>query len=427
MPEYRPISTDRRAEFDAVLRQAFAAERGPGSDPPDENDWPPELSDPRGLFADDELVTVCKLYHLEATIRGEWTRIGGLGGVATPPEHRREGYARQLLRNALEEYRADGVDLVALWPATVRFYRSLGWGTANRIAEADVPPKQLRDLAEATTDWRVRELDVDDWEQLRGVEEARAERFGLSLRRSERWWRERTLATWPDEPRPYVYGLEERGTDGLEDARTDGDLLGYCLLEVESADDGPVLLVQDLAAVDRDAQRALLGFLGNFDSQVESVRLRGPIARDVLEFVPDPDAADVELDATESPMVRLIDVARGLSSLAWPADVDAEVVLDVDDPLFDSNDGAFAVEVADGEAAVERLDGADPTSAADGTDPTSAADARLDVGALSRLAVGAISVERAIDLGAFELRREAARDDLAAAFPAEPVCLRAFF
>lgn len=416
MPEYRPVTDDHRIEFRGILQQAFDPEQGPTSELPVEEiaeQWPPELCDPRGLFVGDELVAVCKLYWLEATVRGEWTSIGGFGGVATPPEHRRNGYARQLLREALREYREAGVDLVVLWPATVRFYQQLGWGTANRVLEAELPPAQLSKL-ERPADGRIRQLDRDDWERLRPVETERAERIGLSLRRTESWWRERTLGPWPDEPAPYVYGYER-----------EGEIAGYVLthLRSESGEDGRLLDAQDLAAADRDAERALLGFLGDHDSQASTVRLSGPLARDVLEFVPDPDAVDVTIDTTEGPMARLADVQRGLSALSWPASASAELVLSVEDPLLDRNDEAFRLDVSDGEATVE-------PAAAD-----AAPDAALDVGTLSRLAVGALETERAIDLGAIEVRDGTAgsappgevRDALAAAFPTEPVYLREFF
>lgn len=413
MASYEPVPASRRDEFRATQRQAFHPESGPAADESDDGPWPPALFAPRGVVAGDDLAAVCNLYDLEATVRGEWTAVGGFGGVATRPEHRRQGHARHLLCEALREYRADGVDLTVLWPASVPFYRGLGWGTASRELRATVPPEQLQGLdappeSGAAADrapgaeGRVRQLDVEDWERLRPVETARARRFGLSLRRSETWWRERTLAAWPDEPAPYAYGLER-----------DGDLAGYVLLRFQP-DDGRRLVVRDLAGVDRPAERALLAFLGDHDSQAAGVELSGPLARELLELVSDPATVDIAVDGSEGPMVRLTDVERGLASLSWPAAVEATLTLLVDDPLLDANDGVFEVAVADGDATVRRA-------------PEAAVDVALGVGALSRLAVGAIDVDRAVELGAIDVRRDPARDELAAAFPTEPVYLREFF
>ena len=420
MADYRPITDDHRARYHAIMQQAFDAESGPapsyaaGDADEDPEDWPPDLSDPRGLVVEHEetgaeVVSTCKLYYLDATVRGEWTQIGGLGGVATPPEHRRKGYSRETLRGALAEYRENGVDLVTLWPSTVRFYRGLGWGVANRKQRARVPPAQLGSIEGADPaggdDGRFRQLDADDWERLRRVEVERAERFGLSLRRSEDWWRKRTLAAWPGDPGPYVYGYE-----------VDGDLRGYVLTHVRDGgegSDGSELKVQDLAGVDHDAERTLLGFLANYDSQVDSVLLDGPLASDLPELVPDPG----ELDVTESvgTMVRLTDVRRWLEGYDWPADLEDRFVLDVTDPLIDRNDDQFVVHVADGDAAVESAGG------------DLAGDAALGVGTLSRLAIGAIDVGRAERLCDLRVHDDGVRATLESAFPPEPVYLREFF
>jgi len=427
MAEYRPVTDSHRARYHAIMQQAFDPESGPeltyaeGDADEDPEDWPPDLSDPRGLFvkgtpdgADGtEIVSTCKLYTLDATVRGEWTEIGGLGGVATPPEHRRHGYSKETLRGSLEEYRDDGVDLVTLWPSTVRFYRGLGWGTVAWTTTVDVPPAQLSEIDTGdgvdgdvedgdVGDGRFRQLDVEDWERLRDVEVARAERFGLSLRRSEDWWRKRTLAAWPGETAPYVHGYE-----------LEGDLQGYVLSRAREGEDGRRLEVQDLAGVDHATERILLDWLANFDSQVASVRLQGPLAADLLELVPDP--GELEVERTVGSMIRLTDVERGLANLSWPSDASGRFALDVDDPLLERNDGTFVVDVEDGTAAVESV----------GVQPE--ADATVGVGTLSRLAVGSIGVERAERTGDLEIHDEPVRSTLEATFEPGPVCLREFF
>jgi len=397
MGEYRGVPEEHRNRYWAILEQGFHAERGPL----DAVEETADLFEPRGVFAADELVAVCKPYYLEATVRGSWETIGGLGGVATPPEHRGDGYARDLLQGVLEEYRGDGVDLVALWPFSERFYRDLGWGTALRYEQADLPPEQLAGVA-GDAPGSVRQLDGDDWERLRRVDEAVAERYDLTLRRSETWWRERTLAEWPDDAAPYVYGYE-----------VDGELAGYVLTRIEETDDGRRLRVQNLAGVDHDAELALLGFLADFRTQAETVRVYGPMADAIQDLLHDPEEATVE--RKQGPMIRLADVDRGLAGMDWPTDVEGTVVLDVADPLLDRNDGRFSVAVDDGTASVESVD--------EGRTP----DAAVDVATLSRLAVGAIDVERAERFDGLAVKRDENRAVLDAAFRARPVFLREFF
>ena len=113
MATYRPVAATDRDRFEEILQHAFAIEQGPSRDKQadvgdsapeywnDSDEWPPTLSEPRGIFEGDRLVSVCKLYDLDAYLHDDFVTVGGLGGVATPPEHRREGHVCTLAAGAL--------------------------------------------------------------------------------------------------------------------------------------------------------------------------------------------------------------------------------------------------------------------------------------------------------------------------------------
>ncbi|AUG48160.1 GNAT family N-acetyltransferase [Haloarcula taiwanensis] len=396
MSEFRPVSTTDREACQRILQYAFTPETGPVTPDPD-GDWPPSLFDQRGLYDGDTLRAVCKLYYLDTTVRGEAATVGGLGAVATPPEHRGQGYAAVLCRHALREYREAEAGFVTLWPFSTPFYRRLGWGTANTYRRFDLPPSALPDHSIAG---QLVRLDADDWERLRRVESVAAAGTALSLRRSEAWWRERTLADWDGDGVPYCYGYER-----------DGDLRGYLVYTV--ADDAAhTLSVSNFAAVDEEARRALLAFLGNHGAQVERVTLQLPPDADLLHRVDDPGAVDCTVEA--GPMVRLTDVGY-LERLDWPGG-DLDCTLSVSDPLLDRNDGLFRLSVSGGTATV------DPLSPAD-----SPADVTVDIGTLSQLAVGTHGVAAAERLAGLEIRDASARDPLADVFESESVYLGEFF
>jgi len=396
MSEFRPVPATDREACQRILQYAFASERGPATPDPD-GDWPPSLFDQRGLYDGDSLRAVCKLYFLDTTVRGAATTVGGLGAVATPPEHRGQGYAADLCRHALREYREADVGFVTLWPFSTPFYRRLGWGTANTYRRFDLPPSALPDHSIAG---QLVRLDADDWERLRRVETAAAAGTALSLRRSEAWWRERTLADWDDDGLPYCYGYER-----------DGDLRGYVVYTI--ADDADnTLSVSNFAAADEEARRALLAFLGNHGAQIERITLQLPLDAALLHRVDDPAAVDCTVEA--GPMVRLTDVGH-LERLDWPAE-NLDCTLSVSDPLLDRNDGLFRLSVSGGTATV------DPLPASD-----SAADATVDIATLSQLAVGTHGVDAADRLAGLEILDESVRQPLADVFRSEPVYLDEFF
>ncbi|MFU1780181.1 enhanced intracellular survival protein Eis [Haloarcula japonica] len=396
MSDFRPVPATDREACQRILQYAFTPETGP-VEPDLDGDWPPSLFDQRGLYDDDTLRAVCKLYFLDTSVRGAATTVGGLGAVATPPEHRGQGYAADLCRHALHEYREADVGFVTLWPFSTPFYRRLGWGTANTYHRFDLPPSALPDYDIAG---QLVRLDADDWERLRRVETAAAAGTALSLRRSEAWWRERTLADWDGGGVPYCYGYER-----------DGDLRGYLVYTV--ADDADhTLSVSNFAAVDEEARRALFAFLGNHGAQIERVTLQLPLDTDLLHRVDDPGAVDCTVEA--GPMVRLTDVGH-LERLDWPGG-DLDCTLSVSDPLLDRNDGLFRLAVNGGTATVDTLPPAD-----------SAADATVDITTLTQLAVGTHGVDAAERLAGLEIHNESVRDSFADVFEPESVYLGEFF
>lgn len=417
MPTYRPVPGERRVDYGEILQHAFAIEDGPdeaegktgqdeSEDGQNESDgWPPDLYDPRGLFSGTRLVSVCMLYYPDVNLFGEFTTIGGLGGVATPPEHRREGHVRTLLRHALEEYRENGVQIVALWPFSTPFYRGLGWGTAHKYTRYEIPPEQLtfaRDsrASDGNVRGEIRRLRPDDWERLRPVESESGANVSLAMRRSREWWRERTLADWGGSEQPYIYGYER-----------DGELCGYVLYTVRKEESARVLRVTDIAYVDGGAYFSLLAFLSNHDSQVKTIELRRPEGSYLLDYVPDPETVDCAIES--GPMVRLTDVTTALEQFPWPGGFDIEFTLGVTDPLLDRNDGLFEVNVSDGRATVSEDRGG--------------ADATVDTATLSQLYVGTYDVEGAERFGSLAVEDTSIRRSLSEAFRSRRVYLQEFF
>jgi len=400
MSSYGPVSPSRQERYQQILSQAFSLADGRYEGDRVGEEWPPTLFDPRGLVADDDLVSVCKRYLLDARFYGEYVTIGGIGAVATPPEHRRRGHVRALLRNVVDEYHEDGVRLAVLWPYSTPFYRGLGWAVANKYTQYELPPAQLRFGSEPAGSclW----LEPADCARLRPVEVDASSGTNLALRRSEEWWHERTFAAWSRETPPYAYGYER-----------DGRLQGYVLYTVRSEAAGRQLRVVDLVARDDDAYRGLLWFLANHDSQVETVLLRRATETALLDRVADPDRVDCTVET--GPMARLTGVADPLEAYPWPEDVEAEFGLRVEDPLLDRVDGLFEVTLGDGGADVTRADG------------DAAAAVTTDIQTLTQLYVGTYSLSDAGQYGTLSVADDALRDPLSTAFDGATVCLREFF
>ncbi|UWG48007.1 Acetyltransferase, GNAT superfamily [Halanaeroarchaeum sp. HSR-CO] len=358
MVEYRPFPEDRRATFSAMLSYAFSPELGPFA-PADEDETPPQarVGENRGLFDGDHPVSVCRHHFFDTRVRGTTLSMGGISAVATPPEHRRKGYIRRLLTETLGEYRDRDVPVASLWPFETSFYAQFGWATAFRTAVQTADPAVYR-IGDPPAG-RYYRAEKDDWDALDAVLDSHAHEYELAVDRSESWWRNRAFHGW--ETDPYVYVWEH-----------DGRPSGYVVYAITEEDDEKTLDVWDMAFRDTDAHHALLGFLANHDSQVETVRLPTPPREMLLDLVADPEELDVSLKT--GAMVRIVDVEMAFEAITYPEDVDGQVVLSVTDPLVDWNDGTFALDIADGVASVSTVD--------------RPADVDVDIGSLSQLFVG---------------------------------------
>jgi predicted acetyltransferase len=398
MAEYRAIAPADHEQFRRFTRYAFAPQQGP-LDADGTQSVQSDLFDLRGLY-DDELTSGCKRYHFEAYVREGTETVGGLGAVATPPEHRRQGYARELCREVCREYADEGVSLVALWPFSTPFYRQMGWATVNDLYEFRLEPSTL---PAHDPRGQYRRLGVDDWERLRPVEAAFGAGVTLSMRRSEPWWRERTLTNWTGGTEPFVYGYER-----------DGDLAGYLVYTVAEGDTNErTLSVETFGSVDEEAHRSLLEFLRRHGAQVDRVELLCATDSQLLALVDDP--GEVTCERVPGPMARLTSL-DALDGLDWSG-LDRPLTVAVEDPLLPANDARVRLS-ADG---VESISG-DDTDAVSGDEP----DIRVDIGTLTQLYVGRYdpaAAERVAGLTMVDDSRRA----LAEIFPERQVCLREFF
>ncbi|WP_126663464.1 GNAT family N-acetyltransferase [Haloterrigena salifodinae] len=409
MVDYRPIP-DERDVFHEYRSYAFSPEEGLPAYDPDEHETPrATLGSRRGLYAseaadDADPRCVCRHYWLESHVRGDRHRTAGLASVSTPPEYRRRGHVRQLLARSLAEYRDRDIRFSVLWPFRYRFYRQYGWDTANRVRTHEFEPSLLSVATRETIDGgRFRRLEADEYDRLESVYATHANRYGLALERDADWWRYRIFGG--SDRDPFVYAYER-----------DGDVAGYLVYAMEGGQGDRRMDVSELVFADREALLSLLAFCYRHESQVQRVRFDLPADVPIRDLVRDPD--EVETTVSDGPMVRIVDVAETLSALSYP-DHDASLMIAVEDPLVDWNDGTFALEVTDETVTCERVG-----------DGTGAVDIRLEIGALSQLVVGTRSVRDLERTGRLEVGDSAAPEafeTLAALFPETDVYLGEFF
>ncbi len=91
---------------------------------------------------DDGLVCHVGIYRRLATLNGRKVHVGGIGGVATRPDHRRKGFATVALNAALQTLKHEGSIGFALLfcePHNAAFYGARGWHAFEGEVLAEQP------------------------------------------------------------------------------------------------------------------------------------------------------------------------------------------------------------------------------------------------------------------------------------------------
>lgn len=367
MVEYRALGDEHREVYWNYTGYAFSPDSGQEPYDPDEHE--PErmaMGDRRGVFADgaapdDPPRCVCAHHWFDALVRGERHPAPGLSAVASPPEHRRQGYVRQLLLSALEEYRSRNDRFSLLWPFRYHFYRQYGWETCAEHRMYSCEPSALSFARAAYGDsGSYRQLSADDYGVIEPVYESYAGRYALSVGRTATWWRHRIFSGWDADPYVYVW---ERG----------GEARGYLSYTIDGEWGERTMRIRDLAFVDHEALLALCAFCSNHDSQADEVRFALPRDVNVLDLADEPE--DIECEHKTGAMARIVDVESTLDAIRYP-DTDGRVTMSIEDPLAEWNERSVRLTVEGGVATCE------PVSTGGHADLT------LDIGLLTQLVVG---------------------------------------
>lgn len=403
MPEeIRWLRPDDAPQYAATVGYAFEV-------PPDETaTYVKHTYDPSimlGLFQDQDLMSVATMIPYQMLWDGAPVPMGGIASVAAPPEARRRGYTGRLLQACFERMRAAGQAVSALYPFKFEYYRMFGYELASMRAVYKFPPEQLAAFGKAPGCVRRLEPDETAIPVLQPVYDAWAERtHGALVRETRDHWLNGVLRPWSKWARRVAVWAPAR------DAAPEGFLLYR--LEEEAGE--RVFAVREFIALTPAAQRGLLGFICNHDSQDKWAKLPlPPHDLPLLSLLPDPRSAKATLDPAW--MLRLIDLPAALAARRCDPAAPGRLVLRVADATAPWNDGMWLLEAEAG-----RLSARPAT-------PGAAADAAVDMAALSQLYAGYTGVADLALAGRLQVQDPRAAAALQAWLPRRPAYFAEFF
>ncbi|GGK87176.1 hypothetical protein Sme01_48480 [Sphaerisporangium melleum] len=304
-----------------------------------------------GVFDGDRLVATSRIHRFDQWWHGRRISMGGVASVTVAPEDRGRGIGRMLMRATVDRCAELGHVASALYPATTPIYRSLGYEHAGARHRVTVPAEALRTLTAGDAPVKLRRLGPDDASELA----ATLDRVYAATRASGPiGWDERLTRLWLSDDDDYGYLAED----------------GYVMYSWHEGD----IDVDNLVAGSHATARALWSLVGTASSVAKTVRAIVEPDDPMLWLLRERSRDSVEQVRW---MFRLVDLPMAIAGRGYPAGVEADAVIVVDDPLRPANSGAWRLCVSGGSGT------ATPSSA-----PAGHQVPRLAIGGMSALYAG---------------------------------------
>lgn len=310
-------------------------------------------------------------------------------GMIVRPAHRRKGLMRGLMCESLAWAHSEGAVAAALTASNTELYGRFGYGPATSWAQMKI---------DTSPGWRLRRQPRGQVVEV-GLEDAadHHERLYAKTRLSRIGSMTRTRLHF----RPANWSFTSWDSDDAQRCflhlSETGEVDGYARFRVKEADGKGTIQLNDIVALDANAEVALVDALAAIELTEEVSTAMLPVDSTLPLWLTDPRRVKLR-SLSDHAWVRILDVPRFLQARQWWGEGD--LVIEVSDPLdtlpqvgsiegapaCPSQTGTYRLHVADEVARVERVD--DATS-----------DLRLSIDDLAGLAMGNVNATRLASAG----------------------------
>ena len=302
----------------------------------------------------------CLAVHpMNVRFDGHLVGMGGIGGVATLPQHRRRGAIRACMNASLADMREQGNVFSVLYPFSRAYYRQFGYEDGAAVTRWNIPFSALRlpDVG-GTIELIIPGSDLSALEQLYAD---CAQNWNLSSEKTV-MMRELSNSSWMKDKRYLYIWRDENGTPGGMMLFTKQNRVMDCVCEFGKPNQ---LLFRDARAL-----TALLNFAKTFAADYDSIRFDAPQGVRVQSLFS--EGNDAEGRIHYQGMARLVNVPKALEMCRTTGE--GSIVIAVEDKILSENSGAWKVTFAEGGSKVERCN--------------EAPDVEMPVGELTQLLLG---------------------------------------
>lgn len=273
------------------------------------------------------------IYQMGQWFGGTSVAMAGLAAVGVPPEQRGTGVAFELLSQTLQELHEREVPISALYPATQKLYRKVGYEQGGNACIYEIQTNSIG-LSDRTLP--IQPVTPINYTIFSDIYRQSAIKINGNLDRNQALWE--GIIQPQEQEIIYAYLVGEPNQPE-----------GYIIFHQNAKESQLVIL--DWVALTTAAAKRLWTFVADHRSQIETAMWRGSVVHPLLLFLPEQTA---KVKNSSIWMLRIIDVAKALSERGYPAGVEAELHLTVQDDLLTNNNGNFILRVSGGSGEVTR-------------------------------------------------------------------------
>ncbi|SFC46166.1 Predicted acetyltransferase [Bacillus sp. OV322] len=273
-----------------------------------------------GINENDRLAAKFHFLPLEVYSGDRKLKMGGLAGVATYPEYRRQGYVNELLRFILVKMYSEGYALSMLHPFSVPFYRKYGWELFSNRLTITLSKGDLVRKKQAAG--KIKRYTKDSHPQeIEHIYNQYAKQHPGMLVRSTSWWLQS------------VYDTKHAAV--FYDTRNNP--LGYLLYRIGEHK----MTVSEFVPLTPEARIGLWNYICQHDSMVDSVSITAHEREPLFHILPEPR---VPAKLTPYFMARIIHAEAFLKQYPfnWSSGP-KEIALHLKDTILDGNQKSFVI------------------------------------------------------------------------------------
>lgn len=267
-----------------------------------------EQHDVYGIFDQGRLAAKLHIIPFEIYLGQMKLKMGGIAGVATYPEYRRKGYAKELLLYSLQVMRDAGTSLSMLNPFSFPFYRKLGWEACSDRMTCQFTHHELIPFQHEPSGVVRRFYKETHSPDIEDVYEAWSFRHAGMLVRDRKWW----LDLYDNHTAAVYYDEHSQPQ-------------GYMLYTMNNS----VMQVREFMCITPESRIGLWNYICQHDSMAKQVEMRLSQDERLLFALDNP-----RIPRTLHPnfMARIVDVASFLEHYQFaPVSLHQPIILSIRD------------------------------------------------------------------------------------------------